>query len=53
MNAIHGFLGTVAIVAWVYMCAMFLVAALLAVFDRPRKYDAVEDAPPSDERRAA
>ena len=53
MNGLLDFLGTMRFVAWVYLCVMFLVAAGLAIFDRPRKESAADHEEPLCERQAA
>ena len=53
MSALIGFLGIMRVVAWVYLCAMFLAATGLTIFHRPSREAAAEETEPMQEKRAA
>jgi len=53
MNEVLGFLGMVRDAGWVFLCLVFVAAMGLFLFDRRASAPAVEQAEPSEERRAA
>ena len=53
MNEVLGFLGMMRAAGWVFLCAVFVVAMGLFLFDRRAGAPAAEQAEPSEERRAA